>query len=84
MPIQGGLAWAEVPMTHVACNGSSTAVSDLMDGQIQLMFENPPTVLAHVRNGRLKALTVAPDSRYALCVDYRRLYLTHETIGYWP
>ncbi|PMS34411.1 hypothetical protein C0Z16_00145 [Paraburkholderia rhynchosiae] len=24
----------------------------------------------------------APDSRYALCVDYRRLYATHETIGY--
>jgi hypothetical protein len=25
---------------------------------------------------------VAPDSRYALCVDYRRLYVTHQTIGY--
>ena len=25
---------------------------------------------------------VAPNSRYALCVDYRRLYRTHETIGY--
>ncbi|WP_248322793.1 hypothetical protein [Caballeronia sp. Sq4a] len=24
----------------------------------------------------------APDSRYALCVDYRRLFVTHETIGY--
>ena len=24
----------------------------------------------------------APNSRYALCVDYRRLYVTHETIGY--
>ncbi|WP_159839407.1 hypothetical protein [Burkholderia sp. 8Y] len=24
----------------------------------------------------------APDSRYALCVDYRRLHVTHETIGY--
>ncbi len=25
---------------------------------------------------------VAPSSAYALCVDYRRLYITHETIGY--
>lgn len=25
---------------------------------------------------------VAPNSRYALCIDYRRLYVTHETIGY--
>lgn len=30
----------------------------------------------------LPVYVVAPDSRYALCVDYRRLYLTHETIGY--
>ncbi|WBY03848.1 hypothetical protein PE066_10105 [Ramlibacter tataouinensis] len=30
----------------------------------------------------LPVYVVAPDSRYALCVDYRRLYVTHETIGY--
>jgi len=30
----------------------------------------------------LPVYAVAPDSRYALCVDYRRLYITHETIGY--
>lgn len=30
----------------------------------------------------LPVYAVAPDSRYALCIDYRRLYRTHETIGY--
>ena len=30
----------------------------------------------------LPVYVVAPDSRYALCVSYRRLYVTHETIGY--
>ena len=30
----------------------------------------------------LPVYVVSPDSRYALCVDYRRLYVTHETIGY--
>ncbi len=30
----------------------------------------------------LPVYVVAPDSQSALCVDYRRLYLTHETIGY--
>lgn len=30
----------------------------------------------------LPVYVVAPDSRYAICVDYRRLYVTHETIGY--
>jgi tripartite-type tricarboxylate transporter receptor subunit TctC len=56
-------ASAEVPMTHVAYKGSSAALNDLMGGQIQLMFENPPTVLAHVRNGRLKALAVTGKTR---------------------
>ena len=30
----------------------------------------------------LPVYSVAPDSRFALCVDYSRLYITHETIGY--
>lgn len=30
----------------------------------------------------LPIYVAAPNSRYALCVDYRRLYITHETIGY--
>jgi len=43
--------------------------------------------ICDVRSGRKTRLpmpvyVVAPDSRFALCVDYRRLYVTHETIGY--
>ncbi len=30
----------------------------------------------------LPVYVVSPDSRFALCVDYSRLYITHETIGY--
>ncbi len=30
----------------------------------------------------LPVYVVSPDSRFALCVDYRRLFITHETIGY--
>lgn len=30
----------------------------------------------------LPIYVAAPNSRYALCVDYRRLYITHQTIGY--
>lgn len=30
----------------------------------------------------MPAYVVAPDARYAICLDYRRLYVTHETIGY--
>lgn len=30
----------------------------------------------------LPVYVVAPDGRFALCLSYRRLYITHETIGY--
>jgi len=45
------------------------------------------SVIVDVRTGERRELplpvyVVAPDSRYAICVDYRRLYVTHETIGY--
>ncbi|WP_244850337.1 hypothetical protein [Caballeronia sp. SL2Y3] len=31
---------------------------------------------------RIAATVTAPNGRYALCADYRRLFVTHETIGY--
>ena len=45
------------------------------------------SVIVDAHGGGRRALplpvyVVAPDSTYALCVDYRRLYVTHETIGY--
>ena len=54
---------ADAPMTHVPYRGSAAAMNDLLGGQIQLMFENPPTTLAHVRNGKLKALAVTGKTR---------------------
>lgn len=56
---------AETPMTHVPYKGSSAAMNDLLGGQIQLMFENPPTTLPHVRGGKLKALAVTGKTRIA-------------------
>jgi tripartite-type tricarboxylate transporter receptor subunit TctC len=60
---------AEAPMTHVPYKGSAAALNDLLGGQIQLMFENPPTVLAHVRGGKLKALAVTGNKRIAALPD---------------
>ncbi|WP_332813014.1 Bug family tripartite tricarboxylate transporter substrate binding protein [Ramlibacter sp.] len=56
---------ADAPMTHVPYKGSSAAMNDLLGGQIQLMFENPPTTLPHVRAGKLKALAVTGKARSA-------------------
>jgi len=54
---------ADAPMTHVPYKGSAAAMNDLLGGQIQLMFENPPTTLAHIRGGKLKALAVTGKTR---------------------
>ncbi len=45
------------------------------------------SVIVDVKSGErtqlpLPVYVVAPDSNYAICVDYRRLYVAHQTIGY--
>ncbi|ATA52400.1 ABC transporter substrate-binding protein [Variovorax boronicumulans] len=54
---------ANAPIVHVPYKGSTAALNDLLAGQIQLMFENPPTTLAHIRGGKLKALAVTGKTR---------------------
>jgi tripartite-type tricarboxylate transporter receptor subunit TctC len=50
-------------LTHVPYKGSSPAVTDLLGGQIQVMFSDIPPAIAHVRSGRLRALAVSSSSR---------------------
>jgi len=56
---------AQAPLTHIPYRGSSAAIADLIGGQIEVMFENPPTTLEHVRSGKLKALAVTGKERLA-------------------
>lgn len=60
---------AGAPIVHVPYRGSSAALNDLLGGQIQLMFENPPTVLSHIRGGKLKALAVTGSQRLPTLPD---------------
>src|SRR5947208_6015450 len=50
-------------VTHVAYKGSAPAVTDLIAGQVQVMFDNTPNVLPQVKGGRLKALAVSSKTR---------------------
>ncbi|HEX9434310.1 MAG TPA: tripartite tricarboxylate transporter substrate binding protein [Burkholderiales bacterium] len=50
-------------ITHVPYKGSAPAVTDLMAGQVHVMFDNTPNVLPHVKAGRIKALAVSSKSR---------------------
>lgn len=54
---------AKVDMIHVPYKGSAPAVTDLVAGQIDIMFDNMPSAIQHVRSGRLKAIAVTTAKR---------------------
>jgi tripartite-type tricarboxylate transporter receptor subunit TctC len=49
---------AKVEMTHVPYKGSAGAMTDLVAGQVDLMFDNLTTALPHIQSGALRALGV--------------------------
>jgi tripartite-type tricarboxylate transporter receptor subunit TctC len=49
---------ARVEMVHVPYRSSGAAITDLIGGQVQVLFIPPPSVIEHVRAGRLHALAV--------------------------
>jgi tripartite-type tricarboxylate transporter receptor subunit TctC len=54
---------AGVKITHVPYKGTGQALIETMAGQVQMMFANVLSSLAHVRNGRLRALAVTTATR---------------------
>lgn len=54
---------ANVDLLHVPYKGTGQALTDLLGGQVQVMFAPPPTVLPHVQSGKLRALAVTSDKR---------------------
>ncbi len=55
---------ANVEMLHVPYKGTGQAVTDLVGGQIDVMFSPAETVMQHVQAGRLKALAVTSAHRF--------------------
>lgn len=60
---------AGVDLTHIPYKGSAPAVTDLIGGQVQAMFDNVPNVIAHVKAGRLRALAITTPKRAAALPD---------------
>lgn len=56
-------------MVHIPYRGSAPVVTDLIAGQLDVMFDNVPNVIQHVRSGRMKALAVSTSSRSALAPE---------------
>jgi len=60
---------ARLQMTHVPYKGGGPALADLIGGQIQVMLENLPSTLPHVKAGRLRALALTGLKRSPLVPD---------------
>lgn len=55
--------------THVPYKGAAPSVTDLIAGQIDGVVDNPPTVLAHIKAGSIRALAVAGKERLSVLPD---------------
>jgi tripartite-type tricarboxylate transporter receptor subunit TctC len=54
-----------IDLIHVPYKGSPAAVTDLIGGQVSVMFDTGPALLPHMRAGKVRVLAVASKSRNA-------------------
>jgi tripartite-type tricarboxylate transporter receptor subunit TctC len=57
------MAMTGVKMQHVPYRGAAPAITDMLGGQVQLIFDNMPSIIQHVRGGALRALGVTTAER---------------------
>jgi tripartite-type tricarboxylate transporter receptor subunit TctC len=62
-----------VNMTHVPYRGSAPALTDMISGQVQVMFDNMPPSLPHIRAGKLRALAVGNAQRMPALPEFPTL-----------
>jgi tripartite-type tricarboxylate transporter receptor subunit TctC len=57
---------AKVEMTHIPYRGGAPAINDLIPGRVDVIFDNMPSILSHVRAGSLRGLAVTTRERVAV------------------
>jgi tripartite-type tricarboxylate transporter receptor subunit TctC len=60
---------AGINMVHVAYRGQSPALTDLLAGQVQVIFSSPTSSIEYIRTGKLRALAVTTATRSAAMPD---------------
>jgi tripartite-type tricarboxylate transporter receptor subunit TctC len=57
------MAMTGCKMQHVPYRGAALAITDMMAGQVQVIFDNMPSIIQHIRSGALRALGVTTSER---------------------
>jgi len=57
------MAMTGIKMAHVPYKGAGPALTDLMAGTTDVMFDNMPSSIGHIQGGKIRALAVTTDTR---------------------
>jgi tripartite-type tricarboxylate transporter receptor subunit TctC len=57
------MAMTGTKMQHVPYRGAAPAITDMLGGQVQVIFDNMPSIIQHIRSGALRALGVTTSER---------------------
>ena len=63
------MAMTGAKMQHVPYRGAAPAITDMLGGQVDVIFDNMPSILQHIRAGSLRALAVTTTERSSLLPD---------------
>jgi tripartite-type tricarboxylate transporter receptor subunit TctC len=78
---------AGIDLQHVPYRGSAPAITDLLGGQLQLMFDPLQSVLTNVQGGRLRAIAISSKTRSSILPNVPTIaesgYDGFETTAWW-
>jgi tripartite-type tricarboxylate transporter receptor subunit TctC len=60
---------AKVEMTHIPYRGGAPAINDLIPGRVDVIFDNVPSIVSHVRSGTVRGLAVTTRERITILPD---------------
>src|SRR5689334_12503993 len=67
------MAMTGCKMQHVPYRGAAPAITDMLGGQVQVIFDNMPSIIQHIRAGSLRALGVTTVTRSDLLPDVQAI-----------
>lgn len=67
------MAMTGTKMQHVPYRGAAPAITDMLGGQVQVIFDNMPSIIQHVKGGSLRALGVTTAERSSQLPDVQAI-----------